>query len=208
MLTNDTDVDSVANGETKQVVEVSNETGQSALAGAQLAGRYGELTVNADGTYDYVVDNANATVQALRTRDDTLTEVFVYRMRDAADAQATASLTILIRGADDAPVARDDSNVASDQSPAPQASGNVLSNDTDVDANDHLNVAGVRSGEEAGTGTAGTFGQPLAGRYGTLTGPERQRNLYGYQIDLSNPHGAGGIGTRPGPARSLHLHRA
>ena len=194
VLTNDTDVDSVANGETKQVVEVSNETGQSALAGAQLAGRYGELTVNADGTYDYVVDNANATVQALRTRDDTLTEVFVYRMRDAAGAQATASLTILIRGADDAPVARDDSNVASDQSPAPQASGNVLSNDTDVDANDHLNVAGVRSGEEAGTGTAGTVGQPLAGRYGTLV--LNANGTYTYQVDLSNPQvlAASGLG--------------
>ncbi|WP_235007734.1 VCBS domain-containing protein [Caballeronia humi] len=194
VLANDTDVDSIANGETKQVVEVSNEAGGLAVAGAGLAGNYGRLTLNADGTYDYVVDNANAAVQALRTRDDTLTEVFVYRMRDAAGAQATASLTIQIRGADDTPVARDDGNVATDQTSAPQAAGNVLANDTDVDGNDHLTVAGVRTGEEAGTGTAGTPGQALTGRYGTLTlNPD---GSYTYQIDLSNPQvlAAAGLG--------------
>ncbi|CDY78958.1 T1SS secreted agglutinin RTX [Caballeronia glathei] len=194
VLENDTDVDSMANGETKQVVDVSNETGRSAGAGTGLAGRYGHLTVNADGTYDYVVDNDNAAVQALRTRNDTLTEAFVYRMRDAAGAEATASLTIQIRGADDAPVAHDESNIASDQSPAPQANGNVLPNDTDVDANDHLIVVGVRSGEEAGTGTPGMPGQALAGRYGTLV--LNADGSYTYQIDLSNPQvlAAAGLG--------------
>lgn len=194
VLANDTDVDSVANGETKQVVDVANETGQAANAGDTLGGRYGHLTVNANGAYDYVVDNANTAVQALRTRSDTLTEVFTYRIHDTAGATAQATLTIQIHGANDAPVAQNDSNNASDQTPAPQASGNVLSNDTDVDANDHTSVVGVRSGTETGAGTPGTVGQAIAGQYGTLT--LNANGSYTYSIDLSNPQvlAAAGLG--------------
>ncbi|SDJ13357.1 VCBS repeat-containing protein [Paraburkholderia steynii] len=194
VLTNDTDVDSAVNGETKQVIDVSNEAGQSANAGDALAGRYGHLTVNADGQYDYVVDNTNAAVEALRTSSETLTEVFVYRMRDAASATSQATLTVQIHGANDAPVAHDDSNVASDQTRAPQAAGNVLSNDTDVDSNDHLTVIGIRTGDEAGTGTKGTPGAALVGRYGTLV--LNADGSYTYNIDLNNPQvlAAAGLG--------------
>ena len=67
VLDNDTDVDSVANGETKQVDSFANSAGAQAAAGQSLAGLYGQLTLNADGSYSYVVDNANPVVQALRT---------------------------------------------------------------------------------------------------------------------------------------------
>ncbi|WP_250519060.1 VCBS domain-containing protein [Caballeronia sp. ATUFL_M1_KS5A] len=190
VLANDTDVDSAANGETKQVSGISNEAGASAAAGTALAGRYGELIVKADGSYDYSVDNANAAVQALRTNGDTLTETFVYRMRDTAGATSQATLTITIRGTDDAPVARDDSGVASDQTPAPQTKGNVLANDGDVDAGDHLDVVGV----QAQTGAAATPGHALAGRYGTLE--LNADGSYTYSIDLTNPQvlAAAGLG--------------
>src|SRR6202000_147867 len=88
VLANDTDVDTTANGETKQVVSIANEAGRSAEAGQALAGQYGTLVVKADGSYDYVVDNANAAVQALRTNGDTLTETFAYQMRDTAGASS------------------------------------------------------------------------------------------------------------------------
>ncbi|HEY3600046.1 MAG TPA: VCBS domain-containing protein [Paraburkholderia sp.] len=194
VLTNDTDVDSVANGETKQVVDFSNDAGGIAAAGAALAGRYGQLVVNADGSYDYVVDNANAAVQALRTSSETLTETFVYRMRDTAGATSQATLTVTIRGADDAPVAHDDSSVASDQVPTPQTSGNVLPNDSDVDSNDHLTVIGVRAGTASDAGTVATPGHALAGRYGTLT--LNADGSYTYAIDLANPQvlAAAGLG--------------
>ncbi|WP_250530149.1 VCBS domain-containing protein [Caballeronia sp. ATUFL_F1_KS4A] len=190
VLANDTDVDSAANGETKQVSGISNEAGASAAAGTALAGRYGELIVKADGSYDYSVDNANAAVQALRTNGDTLTETFVYRMRDTAGATSQATLTVTIRGADDAPVARDDSGVASDQTPAPQTKGNVLANDGDVDAGDRLDVVGV----QAQTGAAATPGHALAGRYGTLE--LNADGSYTYSIDLTNPQvlAAAGLG--------------
>ena len=186
VLTNDTDVDSAANGETRQVVDfTSSATGQAAGAGGAVTGQYGALTLDANGNYDYAVNNANPTVQGLRTYNDTLTEVFVYRVRDTAGADAQTTLTITIHGTDDAPVAHNDSGIASDQTPAPQAAGNVLTNDTDVDKGDPLSVAGVRSGTETGAGQTGTLGQPLAGRYGTLV--LNSDGSYTYRIDMTNP---------------------
>lgn len=184
VLDNDTDVDGVQYGETKTVVHYTGENGNTVSAGQVLQGLYGKLTINADGSYQYVVDNANPTVQALRTAGETLREVFTYRMRDTAGATSDARLTVTIRGADDNPVARDDSNVASDETPAPQASGNVLPNDSDVDGGDQLTVTGIRTGEETASGTAGVIGQPIAGRYGTLV--LNADGSYTYTIDLSN----------------------
>ncbi|KAB0494288.1 VCBS domain-containing protein [Pseudomonas vancouverensis] len=194
VLTNDTDVDSVANGETKQVLSVTGENGQAANAGQVLVGRYGQLTLNADGSYTYVIDNNNPTVQALRTAGETLSETFTYRMADTAGATADARLTVVIQGANDAPVARNDSVTATDQTPAPQATGNVLPNDGDVDGNEHLQVVAVRTGAENGTGTAGVIGQPIIGLYGTLV--LNADGSYTYTIDQNNPQvlAAAGLG--------------
>ena len=194
VLDNDSDVDSAANGESKQVLSVGNEGGQSVAAGQLLIGRYGQLLLNADGSYVYTVDNANPLVQALRSAGETLRETFTYRMADTAGATADARLTLVIQGANDAPVARDDSNFASDQSGAPQASGNVLPNDSDVDGGDALQVSAIRSGSESGSGTAGVVGQPLQGRYGTLI--LNADGSYTYSIDMSNPEvlAAAGLG--------------
>ncbi|QJP08925.1 VCBS domain-containing protein [Pseudomonas multiresinivorans] len=184
VLDNDTDVDGVQYGETRTVVHYTSENGNTVSAGQVLQGLYGKLTINADGSYQYVVDNANPTVQALRTAGETLREVFTYRMRDTAGATSDARLTVTVQGADDNPVARDDNNVASDETPAPQATGNVLPNDSDVDGGDRLTVSGIRTGEETASGTAGVVGQPIAGRYGTLV--LNADGSYTYTIDLSN----------------------
>ncbi|WP_413694598.1 VCBS domain-containing protein [Pseudomonas sp. JUb96] len=194
VLANDTDVDGLANGESKQVQSVSNEAGQSVGAGQVLVGRYGQLTLNADGSYTYLIDNSNPTVQALRTAGETLSETFTYRMRDTAGATADARLTVVIQGANDAPVAQNDSALASDQVPAPQTSGNVLPNDSDVDGNDSLQVVGVRTGAENASGASGSVGQPLQGLYGTLV--LNADGSYTYSIDLTNPQvlAAAGLG--------------
>ncbi len=185
VLDNDTDVDSLANGESKQVQSVSNQAGQSTGAGQVLIGLYGQLTLNADGSYTYVIDNNNPVVQALRTAGETLSETFTYRMVDTAGATSDARLTVVIQGANDAPVAQNDSGFASDQAPAPQTTGNVLPNDGDVDANDGLIVVGIRTGAEADSGTAGVIGQPIIGLYGTLV--LNADGSYTYTIDQNNP---------------------
>src|SRR4029453_18592812 len=103
-------------------------------------GTYGKLTLAADGTYQYVVDNTNAAVQALRTATDTLTDSFTYTMRDADGLTSTAVLTVTIHGANDTPVATADTGSALEASgvanavPGTNPTGNLLTNDTDVDA--------------------------------------------------------------------------
>jgi VCBS repeat-containing protein len=184
VLDNDSDVDSIANGETRQVTGASSDTGQSTVAGQVLFGRYGQLTLSANGSYTYLVDNNNPTVQALRLASETLSERFSYQMRDATGATATASLTIVIQGANDTPVARDDSAVASDQVAPPQTTGNILPNDSDVDGHDVLQVVAIRTGPENADGTAVLPGQPQIGRYGTLV--LHTDGSYTYTIDQNN----------------------
>ncbi|BBH45644.1 VCBS domain-containing protein [Pseudomonas sp. KU43P] len=184
VLDNDTDIDGTPYGETKTVVQYTGENGRTVGAGQLLQGLYGTLLINADGSYQYVVDNSNPTVQAMRSAGESLREVFTYRMRDTAGITSDARLTVTIQGANDNPVARDDSNTASDQVPAPHTSGNVLPNDSDVDAGDGLTVTGIRTGQENGSGTSGVIGQPIIGKYGTLV--LNADGSYTYTIDLSN----------------------
>ncbi len=71
---------------------------------------------------------------------DTLTELFTYTMEDTNGAASTATVTITIQGANDAPVAIAMPTVPLKLVAWPMASaginpsGNVLSNDTDVDS--------------------------------------------------------------------------
>ncbi|MEQ5857328.1 VCBS domain-containing protein [Halomonas sp. EF61] len=185
VLTNDNDVD----GQPLSVDQVRfNAT--TVAAGQPLAGRYGTLTLNTDGSFSYVVDNSNPTVEALRTANDTLTEVFVYRSVDPLGVSTTARLTVTIQGRDDAPVAADNIALAvadSDQGTGRDPSGNVLDNDSDIDAGDQLAASGARPGTEAAGGalstpSAGTI--TLTGQYGTLS--LATDGSYSYAVDQTN----------------------
>ncbi|BCH29004.1 hypothetical protein MesoLjLc_09340 [Mesorhizobium sp. L-8-10] len=100
VLANDTDPDA---GDTKTVTAVSFGSTNGTL-GTALNGAHGSLVLNASGAYTYTVNENSAAVQALRQSTDTLTDVFSYTMRDTAGATATATLTVTIHGANDAPV--------------------------------------------------------------------------------------------------------
>ncbi|MDK9703948.1 MAG: tandem-95 repeat protein [Sulfuritalea sp.] len=107
------------------------------------------------------MDNSNATVQALRTSGDTLTDSFTYTMQDAAGATSTATLTVTVQGANDAPVgAGDTAAVNEDATVTANAAAGVLVNDTDVDSGDTKVVSAI---------AGGSVGNPLTGTYGTLT---------------------------------------
>ncbi len=90
VLTNDTDPDSSANGETKTVSGVVAGTAGSAVGNvtSSVTGTYGSIIIAANGSYTYTVDNSNATVQALRTSGQTILDVFTYTMTDAAGQPA------------------------------------------------------------------------------------------------------------------------
>ncbi|MDP2140067.1 MAG: Calx-beta domain-containing protein, partial [Gammaproteobacteria bacterium] len=157
----------------------------------QIAGQYGTLTLSSTGDYTYTVDNSNVAVQALRQSSATLTESFVYSIINTASGVDSSTLVVTIQGANDAPVATNDSATAIETSgnfnttAGFNPSGNVLNNDTDVDdAASELVVASVRTGNSEGAGTSGTLGVALVGMYGSLT--LNANGTWTYTVDNSN----------------------
>ena len=198
VLSNDTDVDSVANGETITVsaVRTGGESGSgfSGTVGQALVGTYGSLTLNADGSYAYVIDDSNAAVQALRVSGQTLVESFTYTVQDTGGLTDQATLTITIDGRNDNPVANDDAGTAIEAggvfngTAGANATGNVLANDTDVDSvagGETKTVTALRTGAEGGGGRDGVVGQALAGTYGRIT--INADGSYTYVVDDNNP---------------------
>lgn len=119
-------------------------------APGSYAGAYGTLVLAQDGSYTYTLAEGDARVQAL-AQGQTLIENFAYAVTDGI-ATAASALAITITGSNDAPVVNaDTASVAEDG--AVSASGNVLANDSDLDAGALLAVA-----------KPGTY----AGAYGTL----------------------------------------
>jgi VCBS repeat-containing protein len=68
--------------------------------GTPLVSTYGTLTLNADGSYSYVLNNAAQPVQGL-SPGETLTEIFTYTITDGDGDPSTTTLTITINGAND-----------------------------------------------------------------------------------------------------------
>jgi VCBS repeat len=97
VLTNDTDVDF---GATKSVSAVNGAPGN---LGSTVSGTYGTLVINSNGTYTYALDNTNPAVQALAA-GQTRTDTFTYTMSDDQGATSSTTLTVTVRGANDAPV--------------------------------------------------------------------------------------------------------
>ncbi|KAB1088260.1 tandem-95 repeat protein [Neorhizobium galegae] len=105
VLTNDTDADIF---DTKTVTSVQFGGGAAtAVPGnngdVMVTGTYGMLTIHADGSYAYALNNNDADTQAL-AQNAHVSEVFTYGMKDAHGLTSTASLTIAITGTNDATV--------------------------------------------------------------------------------------------------------
>ena len=157
VLTNDTDVD----GDTLVVT----------TTGAQV-GTYGTVTIAANGTYSFALNNGNAAVQALGV-GETLTESFNYTISDGNGGTSTSTLTITITGTNDGPVANPDTATIAEDTVAP-VTGNVLTNDTDVDTGDVLTV--TTTGAQVGT-------------YGTVT--IAANGTYSFTLNNGNAGGPG-----------------
>ena len=84
---------------------------------------------------------------------------------------ATETVTVTVTGTNDGPVAVNDTGAVDedDTLTVNQVSGVIDDNDTDLDASDVLTVTDIRTGTEAGSGTAGILNAPLTGTYGSLT---------------------------------------
>jgi VCBS repeat-containing protein len=112
------------------------------------------LTLAADGSYSYALNNSAANVQALG-RVAVVTDTFAYTVNDdgSTPLSASSNLTITITGTNDGPQTVADVAAVSEDNVL-SASGNVLANDNDVDVGDVLSVT-----------TPGVF----QGTYGDLT---------------------------------------
>jgi VCBS repeat-containing protein len=147
----------------------------AAAVGTALGGTYGTLTLNANGSYTYLVDNTNAAVQALLNAGQTLTDTFNYTIKDTAGLTASSTLTVTIHGANDNPVAVADTTLAEEAGGVNNGTaginptGNVLTNDTDVDSGDSKTVQGAAAGVVAGPITGSLGGPGVTGAHGTLT---------------------------------------
>ena len=65
-------------------------------------GTYGTFTLNADGSYTYILNNSLPAVQSLGAWE-TLTDTFTYSVTDNHGAIGSNTLTVTIHGTNDAP---------------------------------------------------------------------------------------------------------
>ncbi len=144
VLGNDTDPEGDA-------LVVSAVNGVGANVGVPTAGTYGHLALFSDGHYGYEADNSAAL--ALAPTGSHLHDIFSYTVSDGHGGTASAALDITLnRG----PVAAADSATAT-TGIGGTASGNVLANDSDADADDLAAAAGTVPGSH-GTLVLGTDG--------------------------------------------------
>src|SRR5207248_3227959 len=105
--TNDTDPDA---GETATLA-VSAVAGSAGNVGNAVTGTYGSVTLGANGSWTYALNNADPDTQAL-TQGQSAQDVFTYTVTDTHGATSSSTLTINITGTNDAPVAAADTNGA------------------------------------------------------------------------------------------------
>ncbi|MCW5736693.1 MAG: VCBS domain-containing protein, partial [Enhydrobacter sp.] len=108
--------------------------------GTTIAGVYGTLTLDPDGSWSYALDNDEPDTQAL-TEGETVAETFTYEVTDAKGLVDTAQLELSITGANDAPVATGESGYVS-RGGATVLASILLANDSDFEG-DLLTLAGI-----------------------------------------------------------------
>jgi VCBS repeat-containing protein len=145
VLANDTDSNLDSLSVTTITSKSTGASGTASTGGTQIVGKYGTLTMQADGDWTYAVNNSSATINALLS--GSIQEDFIYTASDGKGGTSTATLTVQINGSNDAPVATNDYNVAKEHTSTNDtgynATGNVLPNDTDVDTGDAKSIAGI-----------------------------------------------------------------
>ena len=88
VLTNDSDKD----GDTLTVSAVNGSAGN---VGNSIAGTYGHITINSNGSYSYTADNT-AAIDAAATGSH-LTDTFTYTANDGHGGTTTTTITVTAR---------------------------------------------------------------------------------------------------------------
>lgn len=155
-------------------------------AQAIVQGLYGVLKIFEDGSYQYALTDQSLSV------GQTAQEVFDYIISDSQGATSASTLTINVTGTNDAPVAVQDFNAATEGTDA--VFGNVGVNDRDVDSDASLLyevISGV-SGFSLETDGSYVF-DPTHPDYDYLKAGESLTLFVQYVV--TDQHGANAIGT-------------
>ena len=181
------DVD--ADGDALVVIAVRsgdlNDLGSSGTLGESLAGLYGTLILNSDGSYRYTANAA-----AALALEEAVEDVFSYTVSDGT-LNSSAELRITVIGVNDAPVAVDNvDTVAENSEIASVVDKSVLFNDQDIDG-DVLSVTAIRAGGLNEAGASGSIGVALVGDYGTLT--LNANGSYSYAANAADSLAAGTV---------------
>ena len=133
------------------------DDGESGFMAETVTGSVGSLTIDAAGAWSYTAANSQPDIQGLKA-GETLTDTLTVT---SADTVTTTTVTITINGANDAPVAADDTGNTAENTPLTVADGgtgttnaDLLLNDTDPDGDD-LTITEV-AGDTANVGSATT----------------------------------------------------
>ncbi len=155
VLLNDTDPNSDDNGTTLNIVAINATNGfvpylasiTTVLgATAVLDIRYNRNQAHI--TYD---PTGSAILRALN-QDQTTNDVFYYTVQDSHGAVGTASISILVRGVNNGPVANPDSLATDEDTRLVVPASYFLTNDTDIDNNAILSIASVSATSTLGAG--------------------------------------------------------
>jgi VCBS repeat-containing protein len=150
--------------------------GTAGTVGSALAGAYGSLVIQADGSYAYTLNNENGVVQGL-DKNQTLTETFTYTLTDGDGDMSSATITITVQGSDDgvtitglngegAEVLVFENDLSDGSSP--NAAALTQTGSFALTAQDGVATVTV-GGQTIFTGGAFVSGVTLSNAYGTLT---------------------------------------
>ncbi len=115
--------------------------------GSTITAKYGTLTIGADGTYTYDVNELSPALIAL-PQGSTVSETFTYTISDGKGGTASSTLTITINGGNNAPTAVNDFKYENEVAlNNVQATGNVKTNDSDIDTGDSFSVVQASGGQ-------------------------------------------------------------
>ncbi len=150
--------------------------------GETITGTYGQLTVEADGNYNYEANQLAA--QRLLT-GETRTEAFNYTIVDTDNAEDTGEIIFSITGVNDKPTASNDiKQINENANKFFNTVQGLLINDTDLDG-DPIEVTNIRTGLETSNFLGiSAIGSSIQGTYGHLT--LESDGSYRYNANLSN----------------------
>ncbi|MHC2331250.1 VCBS domain-containing protein [Bradyrhizobium sp. USDA 4454] len=126
----------VDDGETATLTYAALDSNHVAVNSA-ITGLYGSLTVNADGSYSYIPNDAAINALAKGTYADT----FTVETIDAHGATGTATLTVDVVGANDAPVIHADNINIIDNANGTETISGLTVTDVDAGANENFTLA-------------------------------------------------------------------